>query len=242
MTTSYATDVSPIFVDLESAPLKNVRDYLEPPDLTDIHAPINYVKAEAIEGYIEREKAKRLADFETDCTNAAALDFNTARIVCLGLWTAAEGADTWTCVNEEREAWMLHEFWHAAQNRLIVGFSIREFDLPMIIQRSRYLGVTHRTPDLGRYAKGSGILDLRDLLTFNDMRYANLMPRTLKAFAKRFGLPVTDDIDGKDVPALAAAGDWEAIAKHCTADLELTVALARRLGVVQPVAEPAAVI
>ena len=62
---------------------------------------------------------------------------------------------------------------------------------------------------------------------------ANLMPRTLKAFAKRFGLSVTDDIDGKDIPALAAAGDWEAIAKHCMADLELTLALARKLGVVQ---------
>ena len=39
---------------------------------------------------------------------------------------------------------------------------------------------------------------------------------------------------GAIVPALVAAGEWEKVVAHVTSDLHLTVALARRLGIVQP--------
>ncbi len=232
----YATDVSPLVLDLETAPLENVRDYLDVPDCSDIKAPSNYVKQEAIDGYIARETAKRVADYDTDCDSKAALDFNTARIVALGYWTQAYGSCPVLalCHDEAQERVALEAFWREARHRLLIGFAIREFDLPMLIQRSRYLGVPHPAPDLGRYAKGSGILDLRDLLTFNDMKYSHLMPRTLTAFARRFRVPVTDTIAGKDIPQLVAVGDWDAVTTHCLADIDVTIALARRLGVLQP--------
>lgn len=239
---NYATDVSPIVVDIETAPLLNVRDYLDPPDLTGIEAPSNYVKAEAIAGYIEREKVKRVADFDADCQSKAALDFNCARIVAVGFWGEPFGIVPLICKDEDAERTALAEFWRVSRQRLIVGFRIREFDLPMLIQRSRYLGVEHRTLDLGRYARGSGILDLYDLLTFNDLRGETIMRRSAKSFARRFGIPVTDEIDGKDIPALVAADEWEKVAAHVQHDIELTVALARKLGVLQSQPEPAAVL
>jgi len=226
-------DTSPICLDLESAPDANARLWIDPPDLTDIQAPSNYVKPEAIAGYIEKEKAKRLADYETNCTSKAALDFNLARVVALGWWTET-AAEYYPLPGEEVEAEAIAMFWRKAEHRTIVGFRIREFDLPMLIQRSRYLGIRYPHLDLGRYARGSSIVDLSDVLTFNDQRSAEqIMRRTLKAFARRFGIPVNDTINGKDIPALVAAGDWEAIVSHVQADVETTVELARRLGVIQ---------
>ena len=49
---------------------------------------------------------------------------------------------------------------------------------------------------------------------------------------------MTTRLRGQDVPALIAAGHWDAVLAHVTADVEATVALARRLGVIardQPV-------
>ena len=67
------------------------------------------------------------------------------------------------------------------------------------------------------------------------------MRQTLTAFCRRFGIPVTDEIAGKDIPAMVAAGEWDKVVSHVTSDVELTVALARRIGVVQPQPEPSMV-
>ncbi len=226
------SDLSPIVVDIETAPLPNVRDFLEPPDLSDISAPSNYVKPEAISGYIEREKAKRLADYERDCTSKAALDFNLARIVALGVWTEPHGAYTAVCKTEQDERIALRLFWEQARQRQIVGYYIRNFDLPMLIQRSRYLDVKAPALDLGRYARNASVLDLFDVLTFNDMRADSLMPRTVHAFCKRFGIPVTDPIKGSEIPALVAAGEWDKVQSHCASDVALEVALGKQIGAI----------
>ena len=233
------SDLSPIIVDCESAPLPNAREYIAPPDLDDIAAPKSYVKPKTIAEYIARERASRLADYEQDCTSKAALDWNVARIVALGWWYSRCGDDTpivRVCESERYEAVWLAEFWMEARHRTIVGFCIRTFDLPLLIQRSRYLNVPHPPLDLGRYARGSHIVDLHDLLTFNDAHSTHVMPRTVRNFARRFGIPVTDPITGEDVPRLIAEGNWKAVVDHCRSDVELELALARRLGVVpQPV-------
>lgn len=231
---SYATDVSPLVLDLESAPLMNVRDYVDPPDLADIQAPSNYVKPEAIAGYVEREKAKRLTEFDQDCDSKAALDFNLARVVAIGIWTEIHGTVPIHCPDEPAEIAAIKALWILAKGRTIVGFRIREFDLPLLMQRSRYLGIPHPTLDLGRYARGSGICDLYDLLTFQDLRGETIMRRSLASFCRRFGISVDDSVKGKDIAALVAAGDWESVLSHVRSDVQITLALARRLGVVSP--------
>jgi len=235
---NYATDVSPIIVDVETAPLENARDYIDAPDLSDIQAPKNYVKAEAIADYVEREKAKRIADFDFDVTNKSALDFNMARIVAIGTWSEHFGLMAMMCASEAEEAAALDAFWRMAKRRLIVGFRVREFDLPMLMQRSLYLGVNFPQLDLGRYARGSGIVDIYDRLTFQDIRQEAVMRRSVHAFCRRFGIQVTDEISGKDIPALVAAGDWAAVESHVRSDVLLEVELARKLRIIElPVAE-----
>ncbi len=234
-------DVSPVIVDIETAPLENAREFIAAPNLDDIKAPSNYVKAEAISDYVKRETAKRLADFERDCTSKAALDFNTARIIALGWWTELGGTEAYLTADEEAERLALYAFWRVARDRQIVGFYIRQFDLPMMIQRSRYLGVPHLMPDLGRYSRSNGVVDLYDLLTFNDLRAETIMSRSVHSFCRRFGIPVEDIVSGADIPALVAAGDWTAVDSHVRSDIALEVSLARRLGVLQPVAESAAI-
>ena len=56
------------------------------------------------------------------------------------------------------------------------------------------------------------------------------LERSLKAFAKRFGLDVTDDVDGADIHRLVQEGRWEAVEAHVTSDIELTIGLAQKLG------------
>jgi hypothetical protein len=228
----------PIVFDLETYPLADVRQYVDPPRLDNITAPKNYKKPEAIAEYIAAEAEQRTADYEDSLVSKAALDINTARIACIG-WQIMDGISDIECIapqSDLEEAQLLSVFWQMAVSRPLIGFRIREFDLPMLIQRSRYLGVRPLDLDLGRYARSEVIRDLYDVLTFNDMRATSLMRRGLKSFARRFGITVDDETDGADVPALIAAGNLEAVCAHCTSDVRLTVALAQRVGVLrQPV-------
>jgi hypothetical protein len=75
------------------------------------------------------------------------------------------------------------------------------------------------------------------VLTFglSDYETTSVMPRRLKSYAKRYGLEVEDQIDGKEIPALVQAGDWDAVRSHIESDVRLTVALAQRLGVMRKV-------
>jgi hypothetical protein len=231
--TPFATDVSAIVLDIETAPLENVRDFLEPPDLSDISAPSNYKDPLKIAAYVEEAKVKALADYERDVTGKAALDFNCARIVAIGWWKERTGTEAVLCRDEQDEREAIDQLWDQVRHRMVVGFKIREFDIPMLIQRSRFLNIAHPLPDLGRYARGSGIVDLHDVLTFNSLRRdPPLMRQSVKAFARRFGIPVTDPIDGSQIPALVASGAWDQVRSHVVADVETEVALAQRVGVI----------
>jgi hypothetical protein len=233
VTPPFATDVSPIVLDIETAPLENARDYIDPPDLSDVQAPANYKDPIKIAEYIAEAKAKKQAEFDKGCTDKAALDFNVSRIVAIGIWMESIKPTALLCKTREDERAALDEVWGYAKHRTVVGFRVREFDVPLMIQRSRYLRLPHPLPDLGRYSRSNSITDLYDLLTFNDMRQEAVMRRSLKSFARRFGLPVEDAVDGKQIPALVAAGEWDQIEAHVLSDIRLTVALAKRLGVVR---------
>lgn len=221
---SYATDVSPIVVDLETCGLPNAADFLEP-----VQPAKNLKDPEKIRADIESREAERLQKL--------ALDWNVGRIAALAWWTEGDGTQVWLGTDEETEAEALRAFWKAAQHRTIVGFNVKGFDLRFLVQRSRYLNVPYPVLDFSRYSR-RGITDLFLDLTFGDGTYdQGAMRRTLKAFAKRFGIACDDAIDGKDIPALVAAGEWTQVAAHVTSDVALTVALARRLGVLR-VEEP----
>jgi hypothetical protein len=93
--------------------------------------------------------------------------------------------------------------------------------------RSRLLGIDAPLLNLDRYR--SPHPDLMQILTFRGA----IPARSLTWFAKRFGLPITDETTGADIGPLVQAGNYEAVRAHCTSDLELTHALAVRLGLIR---------
>lgn len=136
--------------------------------------------------------------------------------------------------DEERE--LLRTFWHLYESlppdTPLVGYCHRRYDLPMLIQRSRYLGVPAWSLPLRKY-DNRHVVDLFDLLTFYGDAGADLMKRTLDNFCRRFGIVIADETTGKDVAAMIAAGDYAAVAAHCAADVEKTRQLAQRIEAIE---------
>lgn len=211
---------SPIVLDLETMPLPNAADYLEP-----LSAAKNLVDPAKIKADIEKRTAER--------DEKLALDWNVGRIAAMGWWTAEGGFFADVCKCEGDEATLLQAYWKVSKGRPVIGFNVKGFDLRYLIQRSRYLGVKHPNLDLGKYSKRD-VIDLFLELTFNDGTYdQGAMRRSLDAFCRRFGIAVEDDVKGKDIPALAMAGEWEQVEAHVRADVAKTLALAQKLGLVR---------
>jgi hypothetical protein len=216
--------------DLETSAHPDAALYIVPPDLDAIQAAGNLKDPEKIAADIEKKRAAAQADYERSLDRCA-LDWNLNRIVALGLHNVGDGGpQVIVCKNEKDEKAALATFWLATKGRRLVGFCSRTFDAPVLIQRSRYLGVPYRELSLAKWGRGD-VTDLREILTFDDARYEAIMPRSLDAFCKRFGIVVTDDWTGADVPALIKQGNWDGVMAHCRADLERTRLLAERIGV-----------
>jgi hypothetical protein len=218
-------------VDIETVAHDCVRDYVAAPDLGAVTAAKNLKDPAKIAESIESRKAELQAEY-AESLSRAALDWNLSRIVALA-WQASgdEDVTVYSCHNEVEERQALVNFWNDYLGRKMVGFCARTFDAPTLIQRSRLLNVNHPRVRIDRFGRGD-VIDVRDVLTFDDARYEAIMPRSLKAFCKRFGIPVDDPIDGKDIPELVAAGKWELVKAHVVSDVRLTLALAQRVGVI----------
>jgi len=209
--------VNYIVFDVESVAIANASDYLEPAT-----APSNYVKPEAIASYIEKANTEQLAK--------AALDVDLARIVAVGWSTPEIPSMVLTASNEVTERLALESFWRFVTTQprpTLIGFNCLTLDLPLLLRRSLYLGVKTPTLQMGKY-RHDGIVDLMLSLSFDGaLRY-----RGLGFYAKRFGLDVAaDPHTGADIGRLVAEGDFDAVAAHCRCDVDTTVALARRIGV-----------
>lgn len=207
-----------ICFDAESFPIDGAAAYLEPAT-----APSNYVKPEAIAAYVEKANAEQLAK--------AALDVDLARIVALGVDTG-DGPVVSVCRTEDEEREALIAFWllvNAAGPRPnLIGFNCLAWDLPLLLRRSLYLDIKAPRIAFSKY-RHDGIVDLMMALSFDGaLRY-----RGLQFYKRRFALDVPDDPhSGADIGALVAAGHWDDVAQHCRIDLQTTVALARRMGVI----------
>ena len=216
---------SPIVCDIETCGLPNASDFLEPVQAAKNLKDPEKIKADLIEK--EQARIERLA-----------LDWNVGRIVALAWWTAENGTFVRVCRTEEEEGQALCDFWDESRHRTLVGFNLKGFDLRFMVQRSRFLRVPHPILDFSKYSR-KGVTDLFIDLTFGDGTYdQGAMKRTLKAFCKRFGIPVNDSINGAEIPALVAAGKWEEVKAHCESDVMLTVQLAHRLGIVREIPQP----
>jgi hypothetical protein len=239
----------PIVFDLETAAIDGAADFVpapEPPpepDLSTIQAARNLKDPAKVAADLEQRKAKAMQDHADKTAKAqqdyadklakASCDFNLARIVAIGYQQAGRTVAE-TCANEDEERGVLAAFWLQTKGYDLLGFCIRTFDVPMLMSRSRFLGVEYPRLDLSRYRRGYGakVIDLWDELSFglSDYDCTIVMSRKLKSYAKRYGLHVADDTNGEDIAAFVAAGEWSKVIAHVTSDVELTADLARKLG------------
>lgn len=209
--------------DLETVGLDEAATWMEE---EPIAAPSNYKDPEKIAAYIAEATAKRLERF--------ALDADTCRIVALGMQDVGEGDPVVTlCRDEKEERHALARYWDSYRKRAtrIIGFNSLRFDLPVLVMRSLYLGVDAPEITIAPAWKSPHV-DLWDRLSLGGARDRKDI-KSLKFYARRFGIPVYDDISGKDVAAAVKAGEWDKVANHCLFDLDLTRALAERLGVLK---------
>lgn len=220
----------PIILDIETAAHPCAVDFLEPLNLDGITAAKNLKDPEKIAADLKQRRLDATNDYAAKIGRAA-LDWNVSRIVALA-WSMNGGeiVNVRPCANEDEERAALESFWEDSEGRLLLGYRARTFDVPTLIQRSRLLGIPHRDVNLARFGKGS-VIDLFDILTFDDTRAEALMPRRLKSFCRRFGIEVADEVNGADIGTLLEAGDWQSVITHVTSDVRITAALARRIGV-----------
>lgn len=208
-----------IVLDIETTGIDQADDYLDP-----VEPAANL-----------RDPAKIAADLAERTAARAeslALDWNVGRVVAIGTWSPWGGVDVALCQSEDDERAALEALWRILRPNRVLGFKVRTFDLPYLMQRSRLLDVPVPAYDLGRYARGSTITDLYDVLTFNDIRTdRGAMRRTLGAFCRRFGVDVSPSIPGAEVPRAVAEWRWSDVADHVRADVLATLDLARRLRV-----------
>lgn len=220
---------SAVVFDCETVSIDSAAVYLEP-----ACAPANYKDEAKIAAFIEQANREALAK--------AALDIDLARIVALGvIGDTNQTPQVLLAKDENDERALLTWFWDLVGTRrheqpTLIGFNCIGYDLPLMLRRSLYLDVATPRLPINRY-RHDGIEDLMLALSFDGSQKF----RGLSFYAKRFGLDVTaDDNTGKDIAALVAAGDWDAVTAHCRCDVEKTAALARRMGLLAPVLEHAA--
>lgn len=192
----------------------------------EFKAPANYKKQEAIDAY--------KAEAEATWREKAALSPLTGQILAMGTLDEDGVVD----IEARDELEMLRAFWGLweSQSSRMVGFCIRSFDMPFIVQRSWIGGI--KVPDdvmAGRYFSAR-IIDLYEIWTCFNRRQAEgtkdeSQKRSLENICKACGLPgKLPGMTGADF-ARVFAEDKERALAYLRADLAATAALAARLGV-----------
>jgi hypothetical protein len=212
-----------LIIDVETVAIDDVATYLEP-----VSAPSNYKDEAKIAAYIAEETKRQ--------TDKAALDIDLARIVAIGYRLVEKGVgdlgQVWLCRDETEEMTTLGKLWDTFWKVYIPGHTVAitfnglGYDLPLLLRRSLYLEVTAPKLQLDRY-KHIDAIDLMQILCMD----GRLKMHGLQFYANRFKIPVEQDITGADIGKAVADGDWSAVERHCSADVQTTYLLAKRMGV-----------
>jgi hypothetical protein len=214
------TDHHLVVIDIETAPLVDVDDYLE-----TVNPPANYKDQAKIDAYCQEARHKQV--------ETAALDPDLCRLVAFAYEVPGENrCHSCLMTNNAQEVVALDAFWASFPAQVFVGFGILDFDLPVLLRRSLYLGINAPKLELGKY-RHPRVIDIKSVLSHDGL----LKWRSKDFYCKRFGINVDDPMTGADVGAAIERGDYEAVRQHCVADVKKELLLARRIGIVLPDAE-----
>ena len=203
------------YFDVEAVAVEGAEKWLDDSDIQPNGTLKDPVK---IAADIAAKKAKRL--------ESLALDPFTLRLRAIA--TCGLISDPYvTIINDEyEERDELVNFWNLLGRDLtLVGYCCNDYDLPVVVTRSRLLGV--KVPQ--RFAKKfPDVIDLKDHVDVWSKGGTRNMSRSLVNICRRFGIAIPDDeLMGKD---MATATD-EQVKEHVTRDVLRTRELAKRLGV-----------
>lgn len=205
-----------IVFDIETAPLPDA----ELEQFMPKEWPLGNIKdPEKIKAAIEEKKKAWKED--------AALRALTGRVLVIGMMIG----DTPVILSEPgTEATIIYEFWDAVRMsetniHNIVGFNVKLFDLPFLMQRSWKWNLTIPM-DLfdGRYFSRH-VVDLRERWQCGDRQ----APGSLDAIARHMGIGAKSG-SGKDFAGLWDQ-DREKALQYIKNDLDLTSKIAHRMGI-----------
>lgn len=220
----FNSEFSTAFVlDLETTARAGIEAILDPAS-----APANYKDADKI--------AAKKAEKTAAAIERAALDINLNRIVAFGLWTPTFGASVITAKDEAQEVAALKVLAETidangvGSRKRIITFNGLGFDLLVLMQRARILGVKFPILDLHKYRSPN--TDLMNVLTFDGA----VVRHSLDFYCRVFGIDYEETelvkaIHGADIPRLVDEGAWHLVEGHCRYDVTRTGMLAMRLGV-----------
>ena len=154
---------------------------------------------------LEAKKDEKEADFFANKEEKAALDPLTCEVCAIGYYFPNIDKYVINHTNDLEESTILERFWDTfsesrmGTERLMIGWNTHEFDLPMLLIRSRIVGVkipafVYETP-MSRYFNGL-FVDLMKVWVCNKYKeYAKL-----ERIAKVLGVaqPREHNIQGKD--------------------------------------------
>lgn len=211
-----------LILDLASAPLPNAAEYLD----GFVKAPANWKDPDKIAEYVREKEAERL--------EMAGTDIDLARITGIGVMLCAgvkAGSDVKVtlCRDEHEERAALAGLAAALERRPeIVTFGGFNFDLPLLMRRARYLGVSDfPVINLDRFK--SPHYDLLEILSDRNPQRR----RSLQFYAKRLGwTDLAKTLQGAEEARVPVTGLWAELEASIRHDVTATARLAAWLGVV----------
>lgn len=174
---------------------------------------------------VEKYRADNLAKWPAEISRRASLDWRLGRIIALGVQYSEGEAMVF---QDDDEGVLLGAAWEALA-RLggsMVGFNIRNFDLPWLWGRTGALGLqASRGIDARKYGGGE-VIDWADILT--SYGAFSMSGWSLARYAEWFGLSAKPCGTGADVAQWYAEGLKGKVAEHLAADLAMTWELHHR--------------
>lgn len=207
--------------------------------------PSNLKDPAKIAEWRERENARQIearaewdgqaAAREQEYAKTCALSPRLGRIVCAGRGCIVDeftvDVDVFMARDEDVEIAALEWLWGSIDdaNGQIITFNGLGFDVPFFLFRSMVNGVKPTVPvktlrDWQRRYSYGPHFDCRAVLT----QWDNRTTGTLTDWAECLGCNVPQTVSGSDITDLYNAGDFDAIAEHCRADVQTTKALYQR--------------
>lgn len=206
----------PLVIDLASAPLPGAERFLE----GTVRAPGNYKDPAKIAEYVAEKQAERL--------EMAAVDIDLARITAMGFAIGPSVIDVRVVRDEADEQLVIADFAELLKPLpTIITFGGHNFDLPLVMRRARYLGVSFPALNLDRYR--SPHVDLCELLSDRNPQRR----RSLQFYAKRLAwTDLTKILSGAEEAQVPVSGRWDDLEASIRHDVMATYRLAEWAGVI----------